>query len=105
MDTTETPPKRIKRTPEQRLAALDAERERVEAEIEARGKREEKVVGAVVIRWANKSAANAKQLISIIEDDDGLPDVDLRRVADLLGRLHIFSMRQDPASPAETEQS
>ncbi|MCK1701232.1 hypothetical protein IVA86_07275, partial [Bradyrhizobium sp. 146] len=86
MDTTETKPKRIKRTPEQRLTALAAETARVEAEIQARDEREAKVVGAVVIRWAYDSPANAKQLVSII-DNDGLPDVDLRRVTDLLGRL------------------
>jgi hypothetical protein len=94
---TDTPPlpKLLRRTPEQRYAAALAQAARAKDDIRRLETRRKVIVGALAIRHARRSPANAAALIELIEEEN-TSDSDMSALSDLLGELHLV------AHPAET---
>lgn len=96
-------PKPVRRTPEQRYATHLANAARAMADIRRLDTRRKVIVGALAIRYARRSPANAAALIDLIEAENP-SDTDLFALGDLLGELHV---KAHPAEPvrAEPDQS
>lgn len=99
MDTSDPKPKAPPSTPAQRYAAHLAKAARAKDDMRRLDTRRKVLVGALAIRHARRSPANAAALIDLIEEAE--PSVaDLRVLGELLGELHLTA---HPASPPAEE--